>query len=163
MGDAVSIRRANVNDADQLAALIAASFRDVAEQFGLTRDTCPGHTSYLTAEEVRRGMGFGNQYFMAFCGIEACGAIAIRLPKGGTGIVEKVAVLPDYRHRGIGRQLMAHAIDTLQLYGAHTAAIGIIADHAVLRGWYEALGFRAGQQTHYAHLPFAVLHMQRTI
>jgi GNAT superfamily N-acetyltransferase len=157
------IAAADANDADLLATLIAAAFQDVAARFGLTRENCPGHTSFITADEVRRGMGFGNLYFMAVQDGTVCGAIAIRLPKDGASIIEKVAVLPPYRHRGTGRRLMEHAFDEAKRCGASAAEIGIIAKQTDLRAWYESFGFRATRQTHYEHLPFDVLHMRKEI
>jgi len=159
----LAISAADVNDADLLATLIAAAFQDVAARFGLTRDNCPGHTSFITADEVRRGMGFGNQYFLAFAGELPCGVVAVRQPKGGTGIVEKLAVLPDFRHHGLGRALMEAALTELKRRGATAAEIGIIAEHSVLRAWYETLGFCAVRQVRYDHLPFAVLHLRKEI
>jgi GNAT superfamily N-acetyltransferase len=157
----IAIRAAGPNDAERLAALIAEAFLDVAEGFGLTRENCPSHTSFVTADEVRRGMGFGNRYFMAFSGGTLCGAIAFRLPKGGISIVEKVAVLPSFRRHGIGWRLVEHAFAEARQCGASTAEIGIIAEHTGLRAWYERLGFRPTRQTRYEHLPFEVLHMQK--
>jgi diamine N-acetyltransferase len=154
---------ADANDAEGLAQLIAAAFQDVADRFGLTRDNCPGHTSFITADEVRRGMGFGNRYFMAFLEKTVCGAIAIRLPKDGASIIEKVSVLPPFRHRGIGRRLMEHAFAEAKRCGAAAAEIGIIATQTDLRAWYESFGFQATRQTHYQHLPFDVLHMRKEI
>ncbi|GAA0578111.1 GNAT family N-acetyltransferase [Rhizomicrobium electricum] len=159
----IEIRAAAPDDAEQLAALIAAAFEDVADRFGLTRENCPGHTSFITADEVRRGMGFGNRYFMGFSGDAMCGAIAFRLPKNGNSMIEKVAVLPSFRHRGIGWRLVEHALAEARQCGADLAEIGIIADHTELRAWYERIGFRVTRQAHYEQLPFEVLHLQKAL
>jgi GNAT superfamily N-acetyltransferase len=159
----VEIVTTDITDADALARLIAAAFADVAVRLGLTRESCPGHTSFITADEVRRGMGFGNLYFEAFSGEVPCGTVAIRLPKNGVSTLEKLAVLPDFRHRGIGRQLVERAFDAVRTTGATAVEIGIIAKQTDLRGWYERFGFQATRHAHYDHLPFDVLHMRRTI
>lgn len=159
----IEIRAAGAADTQQLAALIATAFEDVADRFGLTRENCPGHTSFITAEEVARGMGFGNRYFMAFSGDTLCGAVALRLPKDGVSIIEKVAVLPPFRRHGTGWRLVEHVLSEARQCGATFAEIGIIAAHADLRAWYERFGFRATQQSHYEHLPFDVLHMRRAL
>lgn len=159
----IEIRAATADDAERLAALIAAAFADVAERFGLTRANCPGHTSFITADEVRRGMGFGNRYFMAFCDGALCGAIALRLPKDGISIVEKVAVLPPFRRRGIGWRLVEHVFAEARRCGVSAAEIGIIAEHTELRAWYERFGFRVTRRTRYEHLPFEVLHLHKAL
>jgi GNAT superfamily N-acetyltransferase len=160
---AIDIRTARNDDAERLATLIASAFVDVAERFGLTRENCPGHTSFISADEVRRGMGFSNRYFMASDGGVPCGAIAIRMPCAGISIVEKVAVLPAFRRCGIGRCLMEHTIGEARQCGATAVEIGIIAAHAELRSWYERLGFLPTRLMHYDHLPFDVLHLQKAL
>jgi len=157
----LAINAAVANDADRLARLIGEAFADVAIRFGLTRENCPGHTSFITADEVRRGMGFGNRYFMAILDGTVCGAIAIRLPKDGASIIEKVAVSPPFRHDGIGRRLMEHAFVEAKRCGASAAEIGIIAKQTDLRAWYESFGFQATRQVQYEHLPFEVLLLRK--
>jgi GNAT superfamily N-acetyltransferase len=156
----IVLRRADDSDAERLAAVIGAAFADVADRLGLTRENCPSHTAFLASDEVRRGMGFGNRYFMAFDGETLCGAVAIRLPRDGISILEKVAVLAAFRHRGIGRLLVEHGFAEARRMGATAVEIGIIASQTKLRGWYERFGFAALRQGHYPHLPFDVLHMR---
>lgn len=156
----IVLRRAAEADAEILAAVIGAAFADVAKRLGLTRENCPSHTAFLSSDEVRRGMGFGNRYFKAFDGAELCGAVAIRLPREGVSILEKVAVLPPFRHHGIGRLLVEHGLDEARRAGASAVEIGIIASQTKLRGWYERFGFTALRQSQYPHLPFDVLQMR---
>lgn len=153
----------DLGDAERLAGVIAAAFREVAERLELTRQTCPGHTAYLDADQVRRSMGFGNRYFMAFDGSTVCGAAAIRLPKDGISILEKVTVLPPFRYRGIGRGLVEHGIGKARAAGANAVEIGIVASQTKLRAWYERLGFASVGRQRYPHLPFDVLHMRRPL
>lgn len=160
---AFDIRPASDGDTALLATLIAQSFADVAEQFGLTRENCPAHTSFIREDDVRIGMGFGSVFYIASAGGCVCGCIAVRRPKSGHSIIEKLAVLPSLRHRGIGRALVETALDDARRSGATAADIGIIADHAELKAWYEGLGFTAVRRTHYDHLPFDVLHLTREV
>jgi GNAT superfamily N-acetyltransferase len=151
------------DDTEALARLIAAAFADVAARLSLTPENCSGHTAYLTADEVKRGIGFGNRYFLARQENQPCGAVAMRLPQQGVSIIEKVAVLPPFRGRGIGRLLVEHALTEARHCGAVRGAIGIIASQIELRAWYENVGFAAIRQQHYPHLPFDVLHMEMAL
>jgi GNAT superfamily N-acetyltransferase len=156
-----AIRPAGDDDVAVLTEVISRAFDGVAVRFGLTRENCPAHTSFITEDEIRRGMGFGNQYFLATDGDVPGGTVAVRDPKEGIGIIEKMAVLPELRHRGLGRALMAAAFAELRRRGAVATEIGIIAADAVLRKWYESQGFTVLRQTRYDHLPFDVLYMRK--
>ena len=41
------IREVNKNDLNECLEVIHKSFSTVAEQFGLTKDNCPKHTSFI--------------------------------------------------------------------------------------------------------------------
>lgn len=159
----LAIRVAGESDIALLVNLIAEAFADVAERFGLTRENCPGHTSFITEADIRVGLGFGSVFYIAEWKGTPCGCIAVRRPKNGHSIIEKVAVLPAFRRHGIGMALVAEAFDDARRSGAAFADIGIIAAHADLRRWYEEQGFCSVRQTRYEHLPFEVLHMQKDL
>lgn len=158
-----TIRRADENDIALLVSLIAGAFADVAERFGLTRENCPGHTSFITEQDIRVGLGFGSAFYIAEWKGTPCGCIAVRRPKNGRSIIEKVAVLPAFRRHGIGRALVEEAFCDARRSGAAFADIGIIAAHDDLRRWYEKHGFCRVRQTRYEHLPFEVLHLTRDL
>ena len=48
-----------------------------------------------------------------------------------------VAVLPDYRHKGIGKMLIDHAFNIARELGCNVMNIGIVEENVRLREWYE--------------------------
>jgi len=83
-------------------------------------------------------------------------AVANRLPVGfaavalnafheGMGVVDIVAVDPDYQRRGIARQLMERSAEHMRAQGMDIAAVGTGGDpgHRPARALYEALGYTA--------------------
>jgi GNAT superfamily N-acetyltransferase len=68
---------------------------------------------------------------------------------GKTWIIANVAVHPDYRGRGIARQLMQCAMTTIRPRGER-AILQVDASNGIARGLYESLGFvREGEWTHW--------------
>jgi GNAT superfamily N-acetyltransferase len=61
------------------------------------------------------------------------------------GVVDMIAVDPEYQRRGIARQLMDRSIDHMRAKGMDIAAVGTGGDHGhgPARAVYEALGFTA--------------------
>lgn len=62
---------------------------------------------------------------------------------GHRGWLYTVAVLPEFRRRGIGTDLVLHAIKALRAAGCIKVNLQIRATNAAVRGFYESLGFEA--------------------
>jgi len=66
---------------------------------------------------------------------------------GGIGIIRKghvvsLAVLPEYRRRGIGKALMMRAMDGMLDYGARECFLEVRVSNLPAINLYEGLGFR---------------------
>ena len=157
------LRRASIQDSSLLADLIAASFHDVAKRFGLGRDNCPSHPSLITSDRVERGFRLGTEFLLAFKRACPCGCVGLRRPAEGVSTMEKLAVAPAFRRRGLGRVLVREAFFVAQRAGATHVEIGIIARQQELRAWYESMGFRAVRNAQFERLPFEVLFLQKAL
>lgn len=62
---------------------------------------------------------------------------------GHRGWLYSVAVSPEHRRRGIGTELVRHAVDALRAVGCIKVNLQIRATNAAVRGFYESFGFEA--------------------
>ncbi len=69
-----------------------------------------------------------------------CGYYSLLIQENGECELNNLAVLPQYRHRGIGKQLLEHSYTTAKNLGCYTMNIGIVEENTVLRKWYEENG-----------------------
>lgn len=157
------IRPAAPEDAAALAAVIRASFQDVAERFGLTPGNCPGHPSNCTEDRVRRDMAKGIRYFLLEEGGQAAGCVALDARTPGWCELERLAVLPACRRRGFGAALVRHVFREAAQAVIPEVRIGIIDAHAELKDWYRRLGFTETGVRDFPHLPFRVAFLARRI
>jgi GNAT superfamily N-acetyltransferase len=146
-----------------LAGLVAGSFADVAQRLGLTRDNCPSHPSFTEAAAIRRSFDYGTGFLLALVDGQACGCVGLRRPKQGVCALEKLAVLSAARRKGLGRALVAEALDLARRTGAVAVEAGIIDSEQALAPWYEGLGFRSVRTEQFAQLPFVVRYLQADI
>lgn len=102
----------------------------------------------------------GARYFIFESDGGTIGCVALEHPRTEVCYLERLAVLPEHRRRGIGKALVQHVLAEARQLRAQRVGIGIIADHAELRAWYAGLGFVATHQAEFAHLPFTVQFMQ---
>src|SRR5262245_35232785 len=71
--------------------------------------------------------------------------------EAGIGRVPNMAVAADYRNRGLGRRLLAHALESFRRLGLSHARIETLEQNAVACHLYPACGFREiGRQVYYA-------------
>jgi ribosomal protein S18 acetylase RimI-like enzyme len=65
-----------------------------------------------------------------------------RLPDPDVWLVSNVAVLPEFRRRGIGRRLTQFAVEQARTWGAKRLILQVDEDNASAVGIYRGLGFR---------------------
>ena len=78
--------------------------------------------------------------------------------------LNNLAVLPEYRHLGIGKELVDYAITySKNILGANKIKIGIVEENTILKEWYEKLGFVHIGTKKFEHLPFTVGFMETEV
>ena len=159
MGLKVQIVPASEHDAGQLARVVSEANKDVAEQFHLTIENAPRHPSFCTTEWILTDIARGQRYFVCRESGIIRGCVAFEQADAATAFLNRLAVLPAYRRRGIGSALVRHILDHSAEKGIETVSIGIIAEHDRLRNWYLGLGFREAGTRRFDHLPFGVMFM----
>ena len=153
------IRVCTQKDIEVLVDTIRRSFQDVAERFDLTPRECPRHPSNCTADWIKKDMERGVTYFVIENENVIAGCIALEKANSNTCYLERLAVLPNQRRRSFGKTLVTHVLSKAKLLGVHRVNIGIIAEHAELKNWYNEIGFVEGETKEFSHLPFNVTFM----
>lgn len=144
-------------DREELAeclAVIHQSFRTVADEFGLTRENCPKHTSFLPMEYLETQMGWGWKMYALYAGGKIIGYFSLSEEEDGVYELHNLAVLPEYRHGGFGKQMLTFAKDAVRSFGGKKIKIGILEESTVLKDWYLANGFVHTGTKKFGHLPF---------
>lgn len=160
----LSIREViNGSELRDSARVIRNAFRTVALDFGFTRENNPTHPSFITTKRLREDQNRGVKFFGLFLSESQIGFIAVEKADAVLYYIERLTVLPQYRHRGYGRMLMECAFDYITENGGTKVSIGIINEHTVLKDWYKGLGFKETSIREFAHLPFTVCFMERVI
>lgn len=153
------IKTASEDDCEALGRLIRDAYRDVALRFSLTAESCPKHPSNCTGDWIRSDLTRGVTYYYFASDDNLAGCVALETTDQAVAYLMRLAVLPEYRRRGLGRQLVQHIIDQACQQDMQSISIGLIAAQKELIAWYQNLGFIPGETKHFAHLPFMVQFM----
>jgi N-acetylglutamate synthase-like GNAT family acetyltransferase len=78
----------------------------------------------------------------------------------GAYYMKRLAVLPECRHGGYGRELINYVIDHVRKKGIQKLSIAIVNEQAVLKNWYQEMGFKEVSIKEFEHLPFRVCFME---
>lgn len=151
------------DDLDKWVELLRASFITVADEFGITRENAPTNPAFADTDSLLRMIKKGVSLFGAYFDSRRAGFVALEKAENGCWYMERLAVLPEYRHKGIGRKLIDFSCETVKERGGDKISIGIINDNKVLKNWYTEYGFTQTGTKVFKHLPFEVCFMEKPV
>ena len=159
------IRRVNRRDIPACAELIRRSFMTVADAFGITATNAPRFTAFAMSEErLRWHMDVEKRpMFVAEEGGALCGYCSLLIQDNGRCELNNLAVLPEYRRKGLGGQLLEHAFQTARECGCTVMSIGIVEENALLRKWYEQHGAVHTGTKKFDFFPFTCGYLERKL
>jgi AhpD family alkylhydroperoxidase len=152
------------NEFIECTHIIKESFKTVADEFKITVDNAPSHPSNISYGKLKESIDKGLQMYGLQYKNKLIGCVGIEKAKNeDIYYIEKLTVLPDYRHKGYGEVLLDFAFCSIRDLNGKKVSIGIINKHTVLKNWYIKYGFKEKQIKKYDHLPFEVCYMEKDI
>ena len=143
--------------------IIRSSFITVAEEFRLTENNCPSHTAFMTIDKLQKQFDDGRPMFLFYQDAIPVSYFSLSKCSDEEWELNNLAVLPDYRHLGIGKSMVDYAVKMVKSYGGNKISIGIIEENSTLKNWYLKLGFNHISIRQFEHLPFTVGFMKMEI
>ena len=158
----LEIRKIEVPNQD-CVHVIRDAFITVADEMRLTRQNAPTNPAFLEMEALQAMADKGVVFFGSFQDGNLVGFVAIEKADEDVYYMEKLAVLPAYRHHGYGARLIRHVMETVGAAGGKKVSIGIVDGNTILKNWYARNGFTVTGIRQFAHLPFQVCFMERDV
>ncbi len=145
--------------------VINSSFKTVADEFHFTPENAPTNPAYIDFENVKESILKGTSFYGLFNGNILIGCIAVEKSKDDNQMfyIERLSVLPEYRHKGYGRELMDHAFNIIKDNKGRIVSIGIVNENKRLKDWYIKYGFTETGIKKFQHLPFTVCFMKKEV
>ena len=157
------IKEAGKSDISILPDILRKSFADVAKKFNLTVENCPRSPAFCTAQRIEDEFAKGLRYFILENDGRMCGCVALEKASDEIFYLERLAVLPEHRGKGLGTALVNHVFGQVKETGAVRVEIGIISKDMELKSWYKRFGFIPKGTRKYHHLPFVVEFMYKEL
>lgn len=107
------------DDFVSLAKLLNIAFLTVARQFDISKENCPFHNAYITADILKSKLTPIREFYKMLLNDKIIGFIAIEKSEteSATYYIEKVAVHPEFRNIGYGQELMNFATKRIIQHG----------------------------------------------
>ncbi len=137
------IKEIGQNDVSACVDVIRKSFGTVAKEFGFTEENAPRFTAFATDED-RINWHINGEHrpmYGYFDNGKLVGYYSLLVKANRECELNNLCVLPDYRHKKIGIQLLADSFDKARDLNCTKMNISIVEENQVLRKWYEQNGF----------------------
>ncbi len=159
------IREITEEDIGQCVKLIRESFGTVAEQFGFTEENAPRFTAFATDENrlLWQLKAEHRPMYAYYDGGRLIGYYSLQINDDHVCELNNLCVLPDYRHRNIGEELLLDAFVKARELGCQKMNIGIVEENQVLRKWYESFGFMHTGTAKFDFFPFTCGYMEKEL
>ena len=157
------IKQLNPSDFPTAAKVIRASFATVAADLGLTEQNCPKYVAFATtAEWLQNQYGWGWFMYGLYDDNQLIGYVSISKSTEAESAYEihNLAVLPGYRHKGFGKQLLEFCKAKVKEMGGDKITLGMVEENTVLKNWYAENGFTHTGTKKFDHFPFTCGYME---
>lgn len=136
-------------------------YETVATEFGLTEENCPDRgRANLPMEKLIAEFENGVMMYGYFHKGKMVGFLGMKMPDCGVCKLNDVIILPEYRQKGYGTELLNFCKSTAAGLGALKIRLGMIDDNERLKKWYEAHGFVNTGTKRYPGASFTVGYME---
>lgn len=154
------IREIREEELTESCCIIRKSFETVAHTFNITYEKYPMHGAFLRRERLENERKQGIKMYGVFVEKKQVGFVALEMLKDGTYEMQKLAVLPEYRHLGYGESLINFLKDYIKQQHGNVLITGVIEENDMLKRWYQEIGFKEQTVLNFKHLPFKIGMMQ---
>lgn len=159
------IRPVCKSDLEECVEVIRSSFKTVADELGFTKEEAPRFTAFATTlerllyhyEQEKR------QMFAYWEGNKIIGYYSLLKQNDDECELNNLCVLPEYRHKQIGKKLLEHAFSEAEKMGCSQVNIGIVEENTKLQKWYETNGAEHIRTEKYDFFPFTCGYMRKML
>ena len=119
------VQEISKGDIDQCVMVIRKSFRTVADEFGFTEENAARFTVFATTKE-RLDWQMNHERCLMY------GYYSLLLQDNQECVLNNLCVLPAYRHKKLGHELLEDAFDNARKRNCKKMNIGIVEENQKL-------------------------------
>lgn len=156
----IMIRKVNLNEMQTCSDVIKESFASVADKFNITKENAPSYVAFSTTpDRLSEQYLSGREMYVYVIDEHIVGFFSLSY-KDSNCEINNLCVLPEYRHKKIGRELLQYAIQRAISKQYDKITLSIVEENTVLKEWYSSFGFVRTHTKKYDFFPFTCGYME---
>jgi ribosomal protein S18 acetylase RimI-like enzyme len=152
-----------INDSKIITDVLNKAFMTVALQYDLTKENAPRHPAFICSDVIERQFNRGFKMYGYAVNNQIVGCVGYWSDNNKIYHVERLAVLLEYRHQGIGKKLMFFIENKIIKNGGEIAEIHVMDKNSILIAWYKELGYIELRIEELKQFPFNSCIMNKTL
>ena len=156
----IQIKEIRATELNNCLFIINSSFATIANEFGLTEQNCPMNPAFMKIDILQNRYDKGYLMFGLYERGQLVGYVSLSKEEENVIELHNLAVLPEYRHKGYGKQLLDFSKTKAKELYCNKVKIDIIEENTILKNWYLKNGFTHMFIRNFDYLPFTVGFME---
>ena len=152
-----------INYSEAIIEILNKSFITVAEEYGYTIKNAPKFTAFTNCDTIINEIRDGLKIFVYKKRGKMVGCAGNINCLNGIYEIKNFAVLPDFRHKGIGKKLLAYNEKEIKKIGGKTVEVGFLNNNDKLKQWFKKYGYNEIGIKEIKGLPYKICIMQKKV
>jgi len=132
----------NLYDSNLITDILNKAFMTVALQFNFTKETVERFPAFMKPDIIENQLKNGLKMYGYKEDNKIVGCVGYSFYKDKIYMIERLGTLPEYRHKGIGKKLMAFIENKIRENGVEIAEIHVIDINIILVNWYKNMNYK---------------------
>jgi N-acetylglutamate synthase-like GNAT family acetyltransferase len=131
-----------IYDSRLLTDILNKAFMTVALQFNFTKETVERFPAFMESNIIENQLKNGLKMYGYNINDKIVGCGGYSLYKDQIYIIERLGILPEYRHKGIGTKLMVFIENKIKENNGKIAEIHVVDINKILVKWYKNMNYK---------------------
>ncbi len=157
------IKKFERKEVDAYVAFIRLAFGVEAKRLGIDKATFPSYGAFLTKDKLLQAVDSGLLLWGYYVEDQVIGTVGLSKKSNERFQLEKLAVDPSERGKGLGRQLLHFAEHYALGQGGVKLSLGMVLENRLLYDWYLKQGFESKKEKLNNKFPFGLSFMEKQL
>ena len=143
-----------IKESKIITGILNKAFITVAIQFNYTKENAPKFPAFIEPNIIENGLNNGLKMYGYYLDNQIIGCVGYSFYKDHMYFIERLATLPEYRHKGIGKILMEYIENKIKENNGKIIEIHVVDENKRLIEWYKKLNYKEIRVDEIKTLPF---------